>query len=141
MATQRNTAHAAVAAKYFSAAERKMLTSMGITLIGITTIAAEGDEFGFANGATGIVMNDNGTQRIKTLLDVTAMLKSAAAVKAAPKQVTERRYYDESRFAMDIAIDSVTIRDADVCDEQGRSTVVWIGATVAEAEAWIKEQI
>lgn len=53
----------------FSKKTLRSLGRKGISLVGLTTIPGSGP-LPFANGETGYVLNDNGTQRIRTFSQV-----------------------------------------------------------------------
>lgn len=65
------TTHTAPAAKDFSKQIRTALTRKGIAIVGSTWLPGPGGDF--TNGERGYTLDDNGTQRIRTYLEVKAL--------------------------------------------------------------------
>lgn len=61
--------HNDIAARDFKKSTLRALTKKGIRLIGLCVIPGDG-EMPWANGERGYNLDDNGTGRIKTLLEV-----------------------------------------------------------------------
>lgn len=58
-------------ARNFSAANRRALTKKGITIL--RSMNLPGEDGSYANGILGYELNDNGTSRIRTHLEVIAI--------------------------------------------------------------------
>lgn len=68
--------HTANAAKDFSVKVRNTLARRGIAIVGSTWLP--GTDGSFANGERGYIVDDCGTQRIRSYMDLKAYAESAA---------------------------------------------------------------
>lgn len=74
--TNTKVKHTAPAAKDFSVKVRNTLARRGIAIVGSTWLPGPGGDF--ANGERGYVLDDCGTQRIRTYAELTAYVAVAA---------------------------------------------------------------
>ena len=72
----KNTKHTAPVAKDFSVAVRNTLARRGMLIVGSTWLP--GTDGSFANGERGYIIDDCGTQRIRTYADLAAYAKASA---------------------------------------------------------------
>jgi hypothetical protein len=72
----KNTKHTAPAAKDFSVKVRNVLARRGMAIVGSTWLP--GANGSFANGERGYIIDDCGTQRIKSYADLASYAAQAA---------------------------------------------------------------
>ena len=70
--TTNKAAHHSIPASHFSATVKRALAKKGILLVGMCTIP-NWETGEYSNGETGYQLDDNGTGRIRTLLEVLAI--------------------------------------------------------------------